>query len=124
MDYLNNFKKSVKNELLNHIIDKIKDGILTNENKEEWHFYCFNEDYYIIYHYKCVDWLKNHEIDVFEAIDIVKEYENDNFGEFTRDINPESIVNMFVYILGEEILNSFDVENVKQLKKALKNELN
>ena len=54
-------KNSVKKELASHVIDKITDGILTNGNKDEWHFYAFNEDYYIIGYFESGEWLKNHK---------------------------------------------------------------
>lgn len=95
------------------------DGILTDENRDEWHFYCFNEDYYIVYHHRALEWLKSHGLDTFEAIDTVKEYETDNFGEFTTDINPEKIVNMLAYIYGEELFSSLDAETVEELKEEL-----
>lgn len=42
---------------------------------------------------------------VFEAIKEVREYEKFNFGEVTTDIsNPRKLINMLVYIKGEEIL--------------------
>ena len=50
-------KTSVKEELLNSILDKINDGVLTNDNKDEWHYLCFNEDYYIIGYYEFNQWL-------------------------------------------------------------------
>lgn len=114
---------TIKTELQNHILDYINDGILTNENKDEWHFYAFNEDYYIIYHSKAVKWLTKHSINTFNAIDIVREYEINHFGEFTTDINPESIVNMLAYIYGEEVLCSYDVETVEELKSLILNDL-
>jgi hypothetical protein len=114
---------TIKTELRQHILDCINDRILTNDNQDEWHHYAFNEDYYIIYHSKAVEWLKTHSLDAFEAIDIVREYETNNFGEFTTDINPESIVNMLAYIYGEEILYSYDVENVEELKAQIENDL-
>ena len=37
---------------------------------------------------------------------IIKEYEEDNFGEVTTELdNPEKVVNMYVYILGEDIMS-------------------
>ena len=42
---------------------------------------------------------------VFEAIKEVRDYEKFNFGEVTTDIsNPCKLINMLVYIKGEEIL--------------------
>jgi len=113
-------KTSIKEELIGHIEDKINDGILTNDNKDEWHYYCFNEDYYIIGYYQASEWLKRHRIGEFEAVEIVKNYELEHFGEFTTDINSESIVNMLAYIYGEELIYSLNAETVFQLKNELK----
>ena len=44
-------------------------------------------------------------LDVFKVIATVQEYEVFNFGKMTTKINPERIVNMFVYIMGLELLN-------------------
>lgn len=113
-------KTTIKHELTNHILDKINDGVIDNTNRDDWHSYCFNEDYYIIYHAVALEWLKNHNIDVFDAIETVREYEMDNFGEMNTQINPESIVNMLVYIWGQELLLDIDAETVEELEEALK----
>jgi len=116
-------KASIKKELSAHIIDLINDNVLTNENKDEWHFYAFNEEYYITYHSKALEWLKRHDITAFEAIENVREYEMEHFGEMNTDIDPESIVNMLAYIYGEELLNSIDAENIEELKNRLTDEV-
>jgi len=42
---------------------------------------------------------------VFEAIEKVQAYEKDNFGEIYTDLsNPEKLINMLYYIIGEEVL--------------------
>tara|TARA_R100000664_G_scaffold21910_1_gene31311 strand:+ start:1325 stop:1663 length:339 start_codon:yes stop_codon:yes gene_type:complete len=95
-----------------------------NENKEyleenypttwldDLHHYAFNEDYYIIGTYKAKLWLGDMAFDVIEHI---KEYETFNFGEVTTDFsNPERIVNMYVYIIGEEIVSDY----VNQLEEV------
>jgi hypothetical protein len=47
----------------------------------------------------------------FDIINFVKEYEQDNFGECTTDLtSPEKIVNMYVYIIGEEIVSNYRLE--------------
>lgn len=117
-------KISIKQELAQHIIDKINDGVIDNTNRNDWHFYCFNEDYYIIYHSVALEWLKSHDIDAFEAIDTVRQYEMDNFGEMNTDINPEAIVNMLAYIWGEELLYEIDADTVEQLEVELKEIVN
>ena len=72
----------------------VEDGDLHNE--------IFSIDYYIIGTYEAKQWLSDK---AFDVIDYIKEYEQDNFGEVTTDLgDPEKVVNMYVYILGEEIL--------------------
>ena len=72
----------------------VKDGDLHNE--------IFNTDYYIIGTFEAKKWLSDQ---VFDIIEYIKEYEQDNFGEVTTDLSsPEKLVNMYVYILGEKIL--------------------
>ena len=110
---------SVKTELQNHILDRINDGVLTNENKSEWHFHCFNEDYYIIGYFEASEWLKKHEIGEFEAAGICQQYEIDNFGESKVYNNSESVVNMLAYIWGEELIYSLDAETIEDLKTEL-----
>ena len=72
----------------------VEDGELHNE--------IFNTDYYIIGTYEAKQWLSDK---VFDVIDYIQEYEEDNFGEVYTDVSdPEKVVNMYCYILGEEIL--------------------
>ena len=56
---LKKMKNTVENELKNYLLDCINDGILTNDNIDDWHYYAFNEDYYISYHSEGFRWLKN-----------------------------------------------------------------
>ena len=72
-------------------------------------YYCdlhnevFNTDYYIIGTYEAKEALK--EYDVFEAIEAVQEYEKSYFGEIYTDLsNPEKLINMLYYIIGDEII--------------------
>lgn len=110
---------SVKQELAQHILDRINDGVIDNTNKDDWHFYCFNENYYIIGYHQASQWLKAHEIGEFEAAGICQQYEKDNFGESKIYDNSESVVNMLAYIWGEELLCSFNVDTVEELEEEL-----
>ena len=113
-------KTSIKTELTAHLLDLINDGVLTDDNREDWHFHAFNEDYYIIGYYQASEWLKKHSIDSFEAVGICQQYEIDNFGEVGKPYdNSEKTVNMLAYIYGEELLYSFDADNVEELKAEL-----
>lgn len=116
-------KTSIKEELIQHILDRINDGVIDNTNRGEWHFHCFNEDYYIIGYYQASQWLKMHDIDPFEAISICQQYEIDNFGESKIYDNSEQTVNMLAYIWGEEILSEFDSDNIEDLEYDLEYEL-
>lgn len=70
------------------------------------HHEVFNTDYYIIGTYKAKKALE--EYGVWDAIEKVKTYEEDNFGEVYTDLSdPERLVNMLFYIIGEEVL--FDI---------------
>lgn len=108
-------KASIRKELAGHVIDIINDGVIDNTNKDDWHYYCFNEDYYIIGYYECSQWLKRHGIGEFEAAGICQQYEKDNFGESKVYDNSESVVNMLAYIYGEELIHSVNVETVEEL---------
>lgn len=88
------------------IVDKGGDWVL--ENLDDLHHEIFNTDYYIIGRHQATEWLGGH---VFEIIDFIKEYEVDNFGELSTDIGePEKVVNMYVYIIGEEIVSEYRSE--------------
>ena len=75
------------------------------ENKEDLHHEIFNTDYYIVGTYRAKVWLKD---EVFNVIDIIKKYENFNFGSVSTDLgDPEKVVNMYVYIVGEQIVYDY-----------------
>ena len=72
------------------------------DNWDDLHHHAFNTDEYIIGFARARDWLGD---EVFNAIQCIKEYEEDNFGKvFTDFSDPEKVVNMYVYIVGEEIV--------------------
>ena len=96
-------KNSIKTELKKYIEENIKD---IDCHDEDLHYHLFNEDYYLIGYYQCEQWLKEHDISVFEGIEFVQDYERENFGNDsvrTYD-NAEKLVNMIVYIIGEELI--------------------
>ena len=85
-----------------HITDRLGDGIGESEHASDLHHYLLNEDYFIIGRYEASQFLDG---ETFNAIEKVKTYEQDNFGEVSTDLSePEKVVNMFAYIVGEEIL--------------------
>jgi hypothetical protein len=85
-------------ELKEYDKDRLKQLIKDNELHNE----IFNTDYYIIGKYEAGQWLGD---EAFQIIGMVKEYEEDNFGEVTTDLSePEKVVNMYAYIVGEELI--------------------
>jgi len=119
---MSNIKK-IKIELCHHILDRIDDESLTDENIDDWHHIAFNTDYYIIGYYQCEEWLKKYNISVFDAIDICSSW-NNSVGIVDRIYNnAERLVNDFVYILGEEIFNDLNAENLHHLQWLCKKEI-
>jgi hypothetical protein len=92
-------------EVLSHAIDglvNIRDSIYGCDLHNE----LFNTDYFIIGYYEAEQFLKGCEDGIFGAIEIIKNYENDNFGEVSTDFSSsEKVANMYAYIKGEEILS-------------------
>ena len=79
------------------------------------HHELFNTDYYIIGTYGAKKWLGDMSFDI---IGYIKDYEMDNFGELYTDLSDaEKVVNMYAYIIGEEILS----EVIKDVKHTLRN---
>ena len=101
-----NYKKS---EIKKYLDDRVKElkqydkaGLKQLIEDNELHNEIFNTDYYIIGNYDAVNWLGDQ---VFPIIAKIKEYEEDNFGEVNTDLSdPEKLVNMYVYIIGEELI--------------------
>jgi len=98
---MNKKEQKMREEARAAIIEALKDGYTG--------YYCdlhhevFNTSYYIIGTYEAKKALE--EYGVFEALEKIQEYEEDNFGKVYTDLaNPEKIANMLWYIIGEEVL--------------------
>ena len=98
---MNNKELKMREEAREAIIEALRNGYSG--------YYCdlhnevFNTDYYIIGTYQAKKALE--EYDVFDAIEKVQTYEKDNFGEVYTDLSdPEKLINMLYYIIGEEVL--------------------
>ncbi len=92
-----------KKDVREYIIDNISEFVGTD--CDDLHNSMFNADYYIIGTYKAEQWCGG---ETFDIINAVKGYEQDNFGEVSTLLyDPEKVVNMYTYIIGEEILGEF-----------------
>jgi len=94
-------EKAMREEARAAIIEALKNGF--DDYYSELHHEVFNTDYYIIGTREAKEALE--EYGVWDAISKVQEYEKDNFGEVYTDLsNPEKLVNMLYYIIGEEVI--------------------
>jgi len=107
MNSINSFKREeIQEHLMDYLSycdsDQIKEYLKDECGVSELHHHAFNQDYYIIGTYKAEQWLGSM---AFEVIGFIKDYEQDNFGEVSTDLSdPERVVNMFAYIIGEELV--------------------
>jgi len=110
MYIFNTISKEGKEEILDVIIERLRNDYKSSDTIDdicELHNECFNEDYFLIGYWKCEQWLKNNTQGIFSTIALIKDYENDIFGEGesnTDFANAENVLNMLIYIIGEEIL--------------------
>lgn len=109
------FAKERIQEIYDYDADKV-----TLDNVYDLHHEIFNTDYYIIGRYQAKQWLGS---EAFDCIGDIQEYENNNFGEVTSDLSdPERVVNMWVYIVGEEILEDVVTEFLEEREEELEAE--
>lgn len=98
---MNKKELKMREEAREAIIEALKNGY--SGYYCDLHHEVFNTDYYIIGTYEAKKALE--EYGVFDAIEKVQTYEKDNFGEVYTDLSdPEKVVNMLFYIIGEEVL--------------------
>jgi len=123
---------TIREAIAHHAIHQLNDGVGVGENSCDLHNELYNSDYFIIGTWQAKEFLGS---EVFESIAIIREYEMDNFGEVSTDIgDPEKVVNMLSYIVGEEILQEsktlqelcdeeLTAANVASIAEELKNNI-
>lgn len=108
----NKMHEEMKQEAIEAIIEELENGYSG--------YYCdlhnevFNTDYYIIGTYAAKEALR--EYDVFEAIELVQNYEKEQFGEVYTDCSdPEKLINMVYYIIGDEVIGKmYEIETLEE----------
>lgn len=111
MENINTISTELKTEIVNHAINGLENRKSSGIYGADLHSALFNEDYYIIGRSAAEEWLQKN-VGVFSAIGVIKEYEQDNFGQVMTDLSEaERVVNMYVYILGEVVLG--EVEHLR-----------
>lgn len=95
----NKFKKEAAEAIINCLEDGYT-GYLCDLHNE-----VFNTDYYETSKYEAIEWFSDYVGSVFEVIEEIKNYEQDNFGEVTTNFSdPCKVLNMFWYIIGDEVM--------------------
>lgn len=99
--------KDIFQSVLDDILDKLEsDNYGIDTYGCDLHNELCNMDYFIIGRYQAKEFLDGY---VFEAIEMIKDYEQSNFGEVSTDLSePERVVNMLAYIVGEYVLAESD----------------
>ena len=94
-------EKTMREEARAAIIEALKNDYIGYY--ADLHDHVFNSDYYIIWTNEAKEALEKYG--VWEAIEKVKTYEEDNFGEIYTDLSdPVKVINMLYCIIGEEVL--------------------
>jgi hypothetical protein len=94
-------EQEMREEAREDIIEALREGY--SGYYSDLHNEVFNTDYYIIGTHEAKKVLE--EYGVFDALEKIQEYEKDTFGEINTDLSdPEKVVNMLYYIIGEEVL--------------------
>ena len=104
--------EEMKREAIEAIIETLENGY--DGYYGELHNEVFNTDYYIIGNYEAKEALR--EYDVFDAIELVQEYEKFNFGEIYTDLSdPEKLINMVYYIIGSDVISEmYEIEEFNE----------
>lgn len=100
--------EEMKKEAIADIIEALENGY--DGYYCDLHNEVFNTDYYIIGTYQAKEALR--EYDEFEAIELVQTYENEQFGKVLTELsNPEKLINMLYYIIGDDIIGDmYEIE--------------
>lgn len=101
--------EEMKQEAIEAIIEALEDGY--DGYYCDLHNEVFNTDWYVIGNHLARKALE--EYGVFDAIGLVQDYEESQFGEIYTDLSdPERLINMVYYIIGDEIIG--DMYEIKK----------
>ena len=98
-----NYKKDIFEKRLNDFLGS--DSFNKEMDDDDLHNEVFNTEDFISDRNEAIEFLGSK---TFEILDFVRTYEIDNFGELNTDIsNPIRLLNMYAYIIGEEIIEDY-----------------
>ena len=102
--------KNKEQEIKEYCIERLKeiadycgaDDFKDMDPHTDLHNDVFNTDYYIVGRYQAKQWLG---ADAFDCIAEIQDWEQCHLGESNTDFSePETVVNMYVYVVGERII--------------------
>ena len=99
--------ESLIKDVTEYITDQLEDNIGLDSYGSDLHHELLNTAYFKTSTKEAKEWLNGFS---FDAVEKVKEYEQDNFGKVSTNLSdPVKVSNMLSYVLGEEILNNSDL---------------
>ena len=106
-------------EIKQHFLDYVKDNYTNLKEAledEDLHHKVFNQDIYIIGHYKAEQWLVQDGINhTFDVLKYVMEQVEEHLGEIAEKLeSAEKLVNNYAYWLGQEIIEEIREEQEKR----------
>jgi hypothetical protein len=112
--------QEIKNEITEYVFESLdqytyKDFPSSDALLDTLHQELFNNDYYIIGYYACEEWLKEHDISVFDAQNYCS-----NAGGTAKFDNAEQLVNELVYWISLDTLYELQ-EKIYEQFNTLKN---
>ena len=109
--------RTIREELITYAMEELKQWDFVEwDDINEIHHRLFNEDYYIIGYYQCEEWLKKHNVSVFDGIAYCNEMEELHFGEvYTKLEDAEKLVNNLVYWISYELMEDIKGEHLEYI---------
>tara|TARA_R100000734_G_C3286279_1_gene78922 strand:- start:200 stop:544 length:345 start_codon:yes stop_codon:yes gene_type:complete len=96
------FKYDEIKSYFDNFIAENSEALNDSDFRDDLHHHAFNTDFYIIGTYRAKQWLGDK---AFDVIGIIKDWIENNYGESQFDYSDaEKVVNMYAFILGDDIV--------------------
>ena len=106
-------KETINFAIMAHIMEYAADGCLDGIDPADYHHEIFNRYPYITYNSRALKFMKEHEIDVWEALIEIRELSN-AYGLDQPEINgPECLVNNLIYLMSLELMDEQLLEEIE-----------
>jgi hypothetical protein len=117
-------KNSIKEELVNYLMELTYKRVLNDGNRRDWYYYAFQEEDYIKDPSQADKWLKRHDLNPLEAVYEVQKFEIEKYGQYTATFSDSAcLVNYLVEFYGESLLKEVSAFTNEQLYNKLQDML-